>query len=253
MDFLYGNLVKLDPAAFKKQSDDAQLALKGHVPVLFLSSHDHPRQWSVFGDGAHDDQIARITSALTTLQGGVALLYYGEELGMPTVPAEALKAAPLGPKRPRIDDRDGERTPMQWTPAKNAGFTIGTPWLPVSESYLRAKVAAETADAHSLFSWYQRLLALRRNEPAFRDGQHLALETGNPSVIAFARSAAKGQGAVVVLNMSNSEQAVALAGLPAKARISGVLMASPAAAAPASTSFKVAPYGVVVASFGGPH
>jgi alpha-glucosidase len=253
MDFLYGNLTKLDPAAFKKQSDDAQLALEGHVPVLFLSSHDHPRQWSVFGDGVHNDQIARITSALTTLQGGVALLYYGEELGMPTVPAEALKAAPLGPKRPRIDDRDGERTPMQWSAAENAGFTTGTPWLPASEGYPRVNAAAQMADANSLLSWYQRLLALRRNEPAFRDGQYLALETGSPSVIAFARSAGKGQGAVVVLNMSNSEQGVTLAGLPAEARFGTVLMASPAAMTPASSAFKVAPWGVVVASFGGRH
>jgi alpha-glucosidase len=253
MDFLYGNLTKLDPASFKKQSDDAQLALKGHVPVLFLSSHDHPRQWSVFGDGVHNDQIARVTAALTTLQGGVALLYYGEELGMPTVPASELKAAPLGPKRPRVDDRDGERTPMPWTPAKNAGFTTGTPWLPVGAGYLRTNVATELADAHSLLGWYQRLLAMRRNEPAFRNGQYLALETGNPQVIAFARSATKGQGAVVVLNMGNSEQAVTLAGLPAKVRFTGVLMASPAVTPPASTSFKVAPYGVVVASFGDHH
>ena len=172
---------------------------------------------------------------------------------MPTVPAEALKAAPLGPKRPRVDDRDGERTPMQWSAAAHGGFTTGTPWLPASDSYLHANAAAEIADAHSLFSWYQRLLALRRNEPAFRDGQYLALETGNPSVIAFARRAAQGQGAAVVLNMSNSEQAVVLAGLPAKTRFASVLMASPVAVPPASTAFMVAPYGVVVASFGSGH
>ena len=75
MDFLYGNLSRLDAAAFKRQIDDAQLKLGGQTPVFFLSSHDHARQWTAFGDGAHNDQIAKLTAALTLAQSGTALLY----------------------------------------------------------------------------------------------------------------------------------------------------------------------------------
>jgi alpha-glucosidase len=249
MDFMYGNITRLDATAFKKQVDAAQLELRGHTPVLFLSSHDRPRQWSVFGDGIHNDAIARITSALTLLQGGTALLYYGEEIGMPTVPTAALVAAPLGPKRPRADDRDGERTPMQWSTAAHAGFTTGTPWLPAGETFRQVNVASEQADAQSLLAWYQRLLALRRTEPALRDGQYLALESGNASVVAFARRSADGQGALVVLNMSGMQQGVGLSHLPEGLRFGKLLAANPVARAPTAANFTVAPYGVIVATF----
>ena len=178
MDFLFGNLNKLDAAVFKKQVDDAQLRLGGQTPVFFFSSHDHPRQWSVFGDGKNNDQIAKLTAALTLTLRGTALMYYGEELGMATMPQSDLAKIPLGPKRPRADDRDGERTPMQWTSGPTASFTTGTPWLPVESSaaqiqrcereaesgldLLVVRGAAQVAADTHLPQWHLRATELRQ-------------------------------------------------------------------------------------------
>jgi alpha-glucosidase len=245
MDFLFGNLTTLDAARFKKEVDAAHLQLDGQTPVFFFSSHDHPRQWSTFGDGAHNDQIAKLTAALTLTQRGCVLLYYGEELGMGTMPATELKAVPTGPKRPRADDRDGERTPMQWDTGLNAGFTTGSPWLPVESNYRQYSVASETNEPGSIYSWYAKLLQLRHDNAAFRDGAYLPLESGNRNVFAFVRKAGSNETALVVLNTSPQAQSVTITGMSGPWP-RNVLLASPSAAAPPSPTFTIAPYGVLI-------
>ncbi len=251
MDFLYGDLKSLDAPAFKKQIDAAETELGGQTPVLFLSSHDHPRQWSVFGDGKHNDQIAKLTAAATLLPRGTALMYYGEEIGMETMPQSELKSFPTGPKRPRADDRDGERTPMQWSSGKRGGFTTGSPWLPLPAERKTHNVASETTDPNSLYSWYAKLLQLRR-APVFRDGAYIPLDSGNPKIFAFGRALPDHSGAVVVLNMSPQEQDVTISGTPGReARVGEVVLASPTMSAPARLTFHVAPYAIVVAAASG--
>ncbi len=248
MDFLFGNLKTLDAAVFKKQVDAAQMQLGGQTPVLFFSSHDHQRQWSVFGDGKNNDQIAKLTAALTLTQRGCVLMYYGEELGMETMPAGELKPFPTGPKRPRADERDGERTPMQWDAGVNAGFSKGAPWLPVESAYQRYNVASEKKDSASLYNWYARLLALRHDNAAIREGSYIPLATGNPNVFAFGRGAGADV-VMVVLNTSAKAQMIHVSGMAGKWPGFGkVLMASPQAAAPETQDFTVAPYGVLLAA-----
>ncbi len=250
MDFLFGNLTTLDASVFKKQVDAAQLQLGGQTPVFFFSSHDHPRQWSTFGDGTHNDQIAKLTAALTLTQRGTILLYYGEEIGMGTMPASELNSFPLGPKRPRADARDGERTPMQWDSAKGAGFTDGASWLPVESGVRRYNVRAEKADANSIYNWYAKLLQLRHDDPIFRNGAYLPLESGNPNVFAFARTIAGTRGALIVLNTSDQEQQITIIGMPSKwPNFDRVLLSSPLATVPTNPSFRVSPYGVLIAGF----
>ena len=247
MDFLYGNLSTLDAAVFKKQLDAAQLELGGGTPVFFFSNHDHARQWSSFGDGVHNDQIAKLTAALTLTQRGCVLVYYGEEIGMGTMPAGQLKQVPTGPKRPRADNRDGERTPMQWDSGLNAGFSNGAPWLPIESGYKRYNVAAEKKDPDSLHAWYQQLLRLRHENPAVRDGTYMPLQSGNREVLAFARNAGPTELALVVLNTSPKEQKVSITGFPgAWPKFRKVLMASPTATAPEAKQFTMAPYGVMI-------
>ncbi len=249
MDFLFGNLTVLDAAVFKKQVDAAQLQLGGETPVFFFSSHDHPRQWSVFGDGKNNDQIAKLTSALTLTQRGCVLLYYGEEIGMETMPSGELKLVPTSPKRPRADDRDGERTPMQWDASVNAGFSKGSPWLPVETAYQRYNVATEMKDEGSLYSWYAKLLRLRHENASMRDGSYVALESGNRDVFAFGRKAGANELALIVLNTSPKPQSVTITGMPdGWQSLRSMLMSSPAASVPQSQSFTIAPYGVVIAS-----
>jgi alpha-glucosidase len=249
MDFLFGNLKTLDAALFKKQVDAAQLELSGQTPVFFFSSHDHPRQWSVFADGIHNDQIAKLTAALTLTQRGTVLVYYGEEIGMATMPAEQLSSVPTGPKRPRADNRDGERTPMQWNSGENAGFSQASPWLPVQSGFKSYNVESEKKDRNSIYSWYAELLKLRHENAAIRDGAYIPLESGNPDVFAFGRRTAEGEMALVVLNTSPKQQRANVSGFAnAWPAFSKVLIASPAVQIPRSPSFTMAPFGVFVAT-----
>ncbi len=185
MDFMVGDMKHLSAAELKENIDTAETHLSG-TATLFFSSHDHHRQLTLFGDGAHNPQIARISAAATLLPGGTTLLYYGEELGMSDLTPADLKGIPLGPQRPRADHRDPERSPMQWTAGPNAGFTTGTPWLPANPAKSTINATAEASDPASMLHWYQSLIALRKT-PAFTTGTYLPLESGNDQVFAFAR------------------------------------------------------------------
>lgn len=249
MDFLIGNLHRLDASVFKQQIDDAEQRLEGQPPVLFFSSHDHSRQWSSFGDGTHNDQIAKLTATLTLTPRGTALLYYGEEIGMRDVPAALLAQSPIGPKRPRADDRDVARSPMPWRRGAGAGFTHGVPWLALDTGVGGHDVEDEMQQPDSVYRWYARLLRLRRTNAALREGGYLPLSAANPNVLAFARLDRAGQGALVVLNMSPGPQSIAVTGWPGHAPYDWTtLLASPAVTAP-SDRLTMAPYGVLIAGF----
>ncbi len=200
MNFLVGNIDTLDAATFKRRYDEAATKLDGLTPVEFFSNHDQSRQWSEFGDGTHNDQIAKMAAALTLLNPGTALLYYGEEIGMGDMDKATLAKAPLGPNRPQADARDRARTPMQWSAGPQAGFTTGTPWLPVDAGHAVRNVAAEDAAKGSLLNWYRSMVALRKTDPAFRTGRYIPLESGDPAIFAFARQNPDGSGAIVLAN-----------------------------------------------------
>lgn len=250
MNFLYGNLTKLDGKVFKKVIDEAETQLDGLPPVFFFSSHDHSRQWTSFGDGVNNDRIARLTAAMTLTLRGTALLYYGEEIGMADLPAEVLKSFPLGPNRKVADNRDPERSPMQWTSAANAGFTTGAPWLPVAPSARTVNVARQQIEQGSMLRWYTHLLQLRRRDPALRSGAYLPLESGNPDVVAYARTARSGAGVLVLLNMSGQRQSLKITGWPDQTpRPGAVVMASPAAGPANLVDPVLEPYAVQLVRF----
>ena len=83
--------------------------------------------------------------------------------------------------------RDNARTPMQWTAGENAGFTTGTPWLPVNENHNQVNAEAELADPDSVFHYYQKLIALRKEYDIFRDGWFELLDPDNEKVFAYTR------------------------------------------------------------------
>jgi len=220
---------------------------------VFFSSHDHHRQYTSFGDGVHDELIAKMTAALTLTPRATALLYYGEEIGMADAPAAALAGLPLGPKRPVADGRDPERTPMQWSAGTNAGFSTGEPWLPAQAQRSTHNVERERGDANSVYAWYAQLLRLRRDDAVFREGAYLPLESGNPKVFCFARTLADGRGALVLFNMSAEPQAVRTSGWPGRApALRRVLLSSTVFARPAEgqlESMRLAPYGTAILAY----
>ncbi len=252
MDFLIGNMGTLDAAQFKRRYDEAATQLDGLPPVPFFSSHDQPRQWSEFGDGVHNDAIAKLTAALTLLTPGTALLYYGEEIGMADGDTAALAATPLGPNRPQADQRDKVRTPMQWDASRNGGFSRATPWLPVTGNLAHASVTAQTRDPASILSWYRTLIRLRRNEPAFANGGYIPLDSGDPAIFAFARHDGAGHGALVLVNTAASARTAAPTGWVGAAPVYGRIIAA-SAPVDAALPLIVAPFGVTVIALDLPH
>ena len=250
MDFLYSGVKTLNAGVFKARIDDAETALDGAPPVLFFSNHDSSRQATRFGDGVHDDAIARLTAAMTLTLRGTALVYYGEELGMTDLSHDVLKAVPTGPTRKVADARDPERTPMQWDASATGGFTTVSPWLPVNPATARVNAAAEAADPGSLLNWYRTLLRLRHDHPALRDGAYLPLTSGNPAVLAYARQDRAGHGVLVLLNMSATRQTAQIGGWaghrPAHPRL---LLANPGAAEAGLHHVAVDAYGVTLVEY----
>jgi len=141
---------------------------------------------------------------------GTPIMYYGEEIGMKTTQPTRKEDVkdPIGVTGwPKEKGRDGERTPMQWSNAPNAGFSTGTPWLPVPPTYVTHNVQTEAADPNSIFTFYKKLLALRHYSRPLLDGQYIALNDSDPNVLSYLRSY-KGEAVLVAINMSGSEQRV---------------------------------------------
>jgi alpha-glucosidase len=208
MDFMFCTVDKLSPAEFRTQIANAEST--GGWPVYVIGNHDMPRSYVRYGDGQHNDQIAKLMAGLYLTLRGTPIMYYGEELGMENndpVRKEDVKD-PIGIAGwPNEKGRDGERTPMQWNDSPNAGFSSATPWLPVPASYKTHNVAGELKDPNSILQFYRQLLALRHHDHALLDGDYVALNQDDPNVLSYLRRY-KDEAVLVVLNMSATAQQV---------------------------------------------
>ena len=146
-------------------------------------------------------KIELITFLLMTMPGA-PILYYGDEIGMGD--------------NIYLGDRNGVRTPMQWTPERNAGFSRADPQRlylpPVMDpvyGYESVNVEAQLRSPSSLLHWTRRLIATRRKYKAFGRGTLAFLEPGNRKVLAFLREL-DGEAMLCVANLSRVPQAVEL-------------------------------------------
>ena len=183
----------------------------GSQPFIFFDNHDNLRSLTRFGDGVHDDAIARIVAALLFTPRATPQTYYGAELGMPDSPPARKEDVrdPTGLANwPTSKGRDGERTPMQWTPGPQAGFSTNLKtWLPISSSYKTVNVQMEMTEPDSLLNWYKSLITLRSSNQALRYGGTIFIDRDNPNVLGFVRTAPAGTDPVLVLmNMTASPQ-----------------------------------------------
>ena len=210
MDLMLTEFKQLSAPVFREHIGAVQSA--GGWPVFVITNHDIPRSYTRWGDGTHNDDIAKMMAALYLTQRGSPIMYYGEEIGMANNDPKRKEDVqdPIGRRGwPQEKGRDGERTPMQWNGGPNAGFTKGKPWLPVSPSYQTHNVEAETKDPNSILNFYRQLLNLRRKEPALLHGDYLALSPDDPNVFTYLRRY-KDEAIVVALNMSSLPQKVRL-------------------------------------------
>ena len=99
---------------------------------------------------------------------------------------------------------------MQWSPEPNAGFTTGTPWLPIADDYPTVNVEVQRNDPRSMLTLYKSLIELRRGEPALEIGRfRLHLAAGK--VLSYLRLARAGETEfLVALNMGDSDEKVPL-------------------------------------------
>ena len=146
-------------------------------------------------------KIELLNSILFTMPGS-PIIYYGDEIGMGD--------------NIWLGDRDGVRTPMQWTPDRNAGFSRAEParlYLPaISDSvygFQAINVEAQQRGVNSLLNWTRRLIRVRKQHHAFGRGSITFLEPENPHVLAYVRE--HGEDAILVVNnLSGAAQAVRL-------------------------------------------
>ncbi|WP_314194848.1 maltose alpha-D-glucosyltransferase [uncultured Arthrobacter sp.] len=132
-------------------------------------------------------EIELINALLLSLPGS-PFLYYGDEIGMGD--------------NIWLEDRDAVRTPMQWNPDRNAGFSNADPgklYLPVIQSlvynYAMANVEAEAAHSGSLLRWTRQILSVRKNHPAFGLGAFRHVEADHEVVLAYLRELPEGNAA----------------------------------------------------------
>lgn len=177
-------------------------------PTYVITNHDIRRSYSRYADGVHNDDIAKLMAGFYLTLRGTTIMYYGEEIGMENNDPKRKEDVkdPIGILGwPNEKGRDGERTPMQWSNAPNAGFTTGKPWLPVPESAKTHNVAVESKDPHSIFSFYREVIALRKTESALLEGAYIPLNESDSNVMSYLRKS-QGGTVLVVLNFSGAAQ-----------------------------------------------
>jgi len=104
----------------------------------------------------------------------------------------------------RRKGRDNARTPMQWTAEKNAGFTQGTPWMPVNPNHTVINAQEQVGDPDSVFSFYQQLIRIRQEYDVVIDGRFEMLMPEDEQVFAYLRDDGR-QKLLVVCNFSGEE------------------------------------------------
>ena len=208
MDFLFTTVNKLSPSEFRKQIAEVNSA--AGWPTFVISNHDIVRSYDRYGDGEHNDEIAKLMAGLYLTLRGTPIMYYGEEIGMKTTPPTRKEDVkdPIGRTGwPKEKGRDGERTPMQWNNGATAGFSGAKPWLPVPPTAKTHNVADESKDPNSILAFYKSVLKLRHTNPALSSGDYVPINENNQNVLSYLR-VYRDQTVLVALNMSGTSQKI---------------------------------------------
>ena len=184
--------------------------------ALFWNNHDQPRALNRFVDVQHfRNEGATMLAASIHLSRGTPYIYMGEEIGMVDpdydsmadyVDVESINAYQMLLEQGKTPEeafaiiqtksRDNSRTPMQWDDSANAGFTTGTPWLKAGKSYPEINVENEMQGP--IFTFYQKLIALRKELPIIAEGSYRPVYEDSQQVYAFERQL--GDEKLLVLN-----------------------------------------------------
>lgn len=162
----------------------------GNWPNWVLGNHDNPRIATRAGPN-----LMRALNLLLLTLPGTPTTYYGDEIGMTNLvnlPANH-------------DERDAERSPMQWNTSINAGFSNTTPWLPVAPNYTTVNVEVEKNDTSSMLELFRQLVHLRSHNEALKYSRYIPLNTSD-TVYGFKRDKEHADNvAIVLINFDGSE------------------------------------------------
>lgn len=217
VDFMGNEKWVLVPADFQKLKDimfDWQVNMEEHNAwnAVFWCNHDQPRVVSRFGDeGKYWKESAKMLGTIAHCMRGTPYVYQGEEIGMTNTdftdisqfrdveslnnyqilqdkgmsPDDALRII-------QVHSRDNGRTPMQWDDSKYAGFTAedstAEPWIAVNSNHTKVNAADQLKDEDSIFHYYQKLIAMRKDLDVIAYGDIEPLDQKNPSVFAYRRT-----------------------------------------------------------------
>ncbi|MUJ27482.1 alpha,alpha-phosphotrehalase [Aliivibrio fischeri] len=220
----------LDLALFKQVMTKWQVELNNKGwNSLFWNNHDLPRVVSKYGcDGQYRVESAKMLATTLHMMKGTPYIFQGEEIGMTNVAFDTLEEykdiETLNFYRVKTESgvshesmmkgiyansRDNARTPMHWDNSDNAGFTQGTPWIKLNPNYPEINVAAALEDKNSIFYHYQKLIALRKQNPVIVYGDFIPLFETHSAVFAYERKDTD-QHLVVLNNFSAEPQTLAL-------------------------------------------
>jgi oligo-1,6-glucosidase len=201
---------------------------------LYLDNHDQPRAVSRFGDDSPEHRVnsAKTLATVLHLHKGTPFVYQGEEFGMTNAPlteighyldVESLNYHALAVAGGTAEEqvlrslarkgRDHARTPVQWDDSRHAGFTAGTPWMPVNPNYSEINADAARRDPRSVFAHFQQLIRLRHTNEVVQEGRFELLLRNHEQIWAFTRTLGD-QTLLVVANCSSIPAEIPLASLP---------------------------------------
>lgn len=222
-------LMEPDRMALKKLFEKWQTGMQeGHGwNALFWCNHDQPRVVSRLGDESkYWKESAEMLAASIHLMRGTPYIYQGEEIGMTNAhytsisqyrDVESLNYYKILLDQGKTEEealavlaarsRDNSRTPMQWSGEENAGFSEGRPWLEVTSNYKEINAQAQTEDGESVYSFYKRLVSLRKEKNVISKGSIEFLEKENEDVLAY-RRAYEDEELIVLNNLTGKEVTV---------------------------------------------
>jgi oligo-1,6-glucosidase len=157
--------------------------------ALYIENHDHPRIISRYGSEKYRTESGKMLAAMYMLQRGTPFIYQGQEIGMTNITLQhvdqfkdvsthnAARLLAFLPEKAKMKilnagNRENSRTPMQWSPEENAGFTTGTPWFFVNENHKEVNVETEDKDPDSVLNFYRTLISFRKSHPVVLRGDY---------------------------------------------------------------------------------
>ena len=197
-----------------------------------IENHDEPRGVSRYiPEGECTNTSKKLLATMNIMLRGLPFIYQGQEIGMENVEFQSIDEvddistldeyqvalnAGLTPdsalKAVNRISRDNARTPYQWDASANAGFTTGTPWLRVNYNYKKINLENQKNDPDSVYQYYRRLLALRK-DPAYAEtivyGDLLPVFENQDRVMAYYRKSAD-QTLLVIGNYKTQQQTLTL-------------------------------------------